>query len=75
MLLEHSSLFPRIQFSVVSCGDPGIPANGVRYGDIFTYQSSVLLECDPGYKLVGDLTRTCQADGSWTGSQPTCQSK
>ncbi|XP_068719978.1 sushi, von Willebrand factor type A, EGF and pentraxin domain-containing protein 1-like [Montipora capricornis] len=58
---------------IVSCGDPGIPANGVRYRDIFTYQSSVLLECDPGYKLVGDLTRTCQADGSWTGSQPTCQ--
>jgi len=58
---------------IVSCGDPGTPQNGVRYGDKFTYQSIVVLECDPGYKLVGDLTRTCQADGKWSGSQPTCQ--
>jgi len=58
---------------IVSCGDPGSPNNGVRYGETFTYQSTVVLECDPGYKLVGDLTRTCQADGKWSGSQPTCQ--
>ncbi|XP_074620011.1 sushi, von Willebrand factor type A, EGF and pentraxin domain-containing protein 1-like [Acropora palmata] len=58
---------------IVNCGDPGTPANGIRYGDSFTYQSSIFIECDPGYKLVGDLTRTCQADGTWSGSQPTCQ--
>lgn len=57
---------------IVSCGDPGTPENGVKYGDTYTYQSTVVLECDPGYKLVGDLTRTCQASGSWTGNQPTC---
>ena len=62
-------------FSVVNCGDPGTPDNGVRYGDVFTFLSTVLLECDPQYKLVGDLTRTCQADGSWTGSQPICEGK
>ena len=64
-----------LSFVVVNCGDPGTPANGVRYGDVFTYKSKILLECDPQYKLAGDLTRTCQADGSWTGSQPTCQGK
>ncbi|XP_078371653.1 sushi, von Willebrand factor type A, EGF and pentraxin domain-containing protein 1-like [Oculina patagonica] len=58
---------------IVNCGDPGVPTNGVRYGNSFTYKSTVILECDPQYKLVGDLTRTCQADGSWTGAQPTCQ--
>ena len=60
-------------FLVVTCGDPGTPTNGVRYGNKFTYQSSVVLECDPQYKLTGDLTRLCQADGSWTGTQPTCE--
>lgn len=61
--------------SVVSCGDPGTPQNGVRYGDTFTYESTVVLECHPGYKLVGDLTRKCQADGTWSGIEPTCQRK
>ena len=61
--------------SVVDCGDPGEPTNGVRYGDTFTYGSTVLLECDPGYKLAGDTRRTCQANGTWTGTQPTCQGK
>ena len=64
-----------MMFLVVSCGDPGIPANGVRYGDTFTYQSTVVMECDPQYKLVGDLIRTCQADGTWSGTQPTCERK
>ena len=62
-------------FLVVSCGDPGELSNGVIYGNTFTYQSRVVLECDPQYRLVGDLTRTCQADGSWSGTQPTCQRK
>ena len=60
-------------FLVVSCDDTGTPTNGVRYGNTFTYLSTVVLECDPQYKLVGDHTRTCQADGSWTGTQPTCE--
>ena len=73
MLVVNESIV--LSFVVVNCGDPGTPANGVTYGDVFTYKSTILLECDPQYKLVGDLTRTCQANGSWTGSQPTCQGK
>ena len=60
---------------VVSCGDPGIPDNGVRYGDTFTYQSRVVMECEPQYRLVGDQIRTCQADGTWSGTQPICERK
>ena len=26
-----------------------------------------------GYKLVGDSTRECQNDGTWTGSEPRCE--
>ncbi len=29
-------------------------------------------ECDTGYVLSGGATRTCQGNGTWTGSAPTC---
>ena len=32
-------------------------------------------ECVAGYTLEGSSTRTCQNDGSWSGSEPTCISK
>ena len=29
--------------------------------------------CDPGFQLVGRATRTCQADGKWSGEEPFCR--
>ena len=29
--------------------------------------------CAEGYTLTGDATRTCLANSSWSGSEPTCQ--
>ncbi|GCC19449.1 hypothetical protein chiPu_0000001, partial [Chiloscyllium punctatum] len=54
------------------CGDPGIPAQGRREGKSFIYQSEVSFSCNPPLILVGSSTRICQADGSWSGSQPRC---
>ncbi len=31
--------------------------------------------CDTGYNLVGNTMRTCQANETWTGSDPTCESE
>ncbi|KAL9960419.1 hypothetical protein ACROYT_G033874 [Oculina patagonica] len=28
--------------------------------------------CDRGYNLTGSTTRTCNSDGTWTGTQPQC---
>ena len=28
--------------------------------------------CSEGYDLVGDMIRTCQANGQWDGADPTC---
>ncbi|XP_078621337.1 E-selectin-like [Branchiostoma floridae x Branchiostoma japonicum] len=35
----------------------------------------VTFKCDPGYKLVGTSTRTCQSDGTWSGGSPTCRAE
>ena len=58
----------------VSCGQPGIPSNGqvntsagTSFGDVAKYS------CDIGYTLNGPAERTCQADGRWNGSVPTCE--
>ncbi len=31
--------------------------------------------CNTGYTLNGGTTRTCESDGVWSGSTPTCQRK
>ena len=59
---------------VASCGTLTSPVygsvttpDGVEYNDVATYA------CDPGYLLVdGPTTRTCGADGLWSGSSPAC---
>ena len=62
-------------FVVVSCGDPGIPANAARIGSTFTFDSTVHYTCDDGFNLIGDKSRNCLPGGNWSGDLPTCQSK
>ena len=45
------------------------PSTTAQGGFVATYF------CDEGYDLVGDNNRVCQADGSWTGSDPDCSRK
>ncbi|XP_062981165.1 CUB and sushi domain-containing protein 1 [Elgaria multicarinata webbii] len=56
----------------VFCGEPGIPAEGRLNGKSFTYRSEVSFQCRPPLILIGSSRRICQADGSWSGIQPTC---
>ena len=64
-------------FSVgVSCGQLDDLSNGnvdtsagTSFGDVARYS------CDEGYMLIGLEERTCQADGQWNGSVPTCASE
>ena len=60
----------------VSCGEPDSPTNGsvdtsagTSFGDVARYS------CDEGYTLIGQNETTCQDDGQWNGSVPTCESK
>ncbi|KAH0502555.1 CUB and sushi domain-containing protein 3 [Microtus ochrogaster] len=60
---------------VISCGDPGIPANGLRYGDDFVVGQNVSYMCQPGYtmELNGSSVRMCTTNGTWSGLMPTCR--
>ena len=68
----HDMLVP---LSVVNCTALEDPEHGTLTGDSISFGSEVSYSCDNGYILTGDADRTCQADGSWTGSDPICNSK
>ena len=65
----------------IKCDDLLVPANGeitscssgrvgVGYeGDTCSFT------CNTGYELTGSDTRTCQNDGSWSGSDAVCRSR
>lgn len=64
--------------TVITCGDPGIPANGLRFGDDITVSQNVTFMCQPGYVMIGGdsaVTRTCTNNGTWSGTMPACQGK
>ena len=37
-----------------------------------SYQDTCSFTCNTGYELIGSATRTCQSDGSWSGSDVVC---
>ena len=43
--------------------------SGLSPGDIATYT------CDHAFILVGDPTRNCGSDGTWSGEEPRCERK
>uniref|UniRef100_A0A668AKV0 CUB and Sushi multiple domains 3 n=1 Tax=Myripristis murdjan TaxID=586833 RepID=A0A668AKV0_9TELE len=74
--LDTRSLFFMPSLTVITCGDPGIPANGLRFGDDITVGQNVTFLCQPGYVMIGgdsSVTRTCTSNGTWSGTMPACQ--
>ena len=63
-------------FVGITCSPLDDPNNGsvntsrrITVGDVSRYS------CDKGYMVNGTADRTCQADGQWSGSMPTCESE
>ena len=56
------------------------PTNGFITLTGMIENSVATYNCDEGYILEGDMTRTCQRNaatipGVWSGSEPTCRSE
>lgn len=60
--------------AVINCGDPAVPANGLRYGEDFTIGQNISFQCQPGYRMEedGSPVRTCTQNGTWSGNMPVC---
>ena len=63
----------------VSCSSLTNPNNGMincSLGDdrIPSYEDTCNFTCNTGYELTGSDTRTCQSDGSWSGTDVICRS-
>ena len=73
--LAISSLFFLSSSLVVDCGALPDP----QFGDVFLsgtfFQSTATYQCFNGYTISGSDTRTCQANGRWSGVEPTCNRK
>jgi len=67
--------FLKIVFTDIRCDILSMPSNGriscssgtVGVGDTCSFT------CNTGYELTGSDTRTCQSNGSWSGSKSTCE--
>ena len=68
-------------FVVISCGDPGRKAKtrsevtNSKSVKRYTAGSKVLYWCVQGYQMEGESTLTCQDDGQWSSSAPSCKGK
>ncbi|XP_066300831.1 CUB and sushi domain-containing protein 3-like [Branchiostoma lanceolatum] len=55
-----------VQCPILASQTNGVVSGSNSYGDVLTFT------CDPGYTLDGATSLTCQADRTWSASQPTC---
>ena len=57
------------------CGPPENVTNGQGYVDTpggTVYLQVAYYTCIPNFVVIGNLQRTCQPDGTWSGSAPYC---
>ena len=62
----------------IYCDVLGTIENGyIEYSNGTVYQSVVTYNCHNGHNLTmtGDEMRTCESDGRWNGTAPTCNSE
>ena len=61
--------------AAVDCGSLSAPRNGSSLGNFTVFPNELLFYCDPGFLLGGSSTRTCQANGTWSGIETICTRK
>ncbi|XP_064397067.1 CUB and sushi domain-containing protein 1-like isoform X5 [Halichondria panicea] len=56
----------------IDCGPLTDPGNGLVMVSTTIFMSTAAYSCNSGYTLEGDISRTCQFNGSWSGAEPAC---
>ena len=59
----------------IACPVLVAPFNGAIDITVTTPAATVSYSCRSGYVLDGPMTRTCLANGTWSGSDPVCNRK
>ena len=57
------------------CPELDDPTNGMVEWDSLAPGGVANYTCDSGFILVGDRTRNCSSDGTWSGLAPVCERK
>ncbi|KAM4861660.1 C4b-binding protein alpha chain-like isoform 6-T7 [Thomomys bottae] len=59
----------------IICPQPDIPHGDIISGfaSIYTYKHSIMYTCHKGFVLRGNSVISCEADGLWNPSPPTCE--
>ncbi len=68
-------LYLHVYYTAVDCGSLSDPGNGTVNAPTTTFMNTATYNCNTGYNLTGDMTRTCEANETWRGTAPTCTRK
>ena len=55
------------------CPDLVDPVNGMVMMTGNSEDDTATYSCDPGFELVGEMTRICQSNSEWSGAPPICR--
>ncbi|CAG9857786.1 unnamed protein product [Phyllotreta striolata] len=58
---------------LITCEEPEVPAGSYVVGYDFNVHSAIEYHCEVGHILLGDSTHTCNSNGEWSGTTPTCE--
>lgn len=65
-----------VVFILLLAVDCGLPDNVVANGNVrvtmTTFNSNAMYECDFGYRLRGEESTRCLANGNWSNPPPSC---
>ena len=58
----------------VHCKNLTTPSNGYVSSNKIVSGTTVTFNCADGYRLMGESELECFANGSWSNSEPSCES-